>query len=178
MRNVRQNQLPESDIEELNLLENLEMRTSNLCNELKLKEDIHLSWADLCGVLYPSNPSKLADKIFDYYNKSEINDEVYYKIIEALENIGEDDKEFYNCDVLWFQSIATIIYRYFKGIWWLVTDTMDEIHRQFLNFDMDVLLIEAIPLMRERRLIRDDLFSNNPLVTNFHWYDIIDDYKF
>lgn len=154
-------QLSYDDKMELDLLENLEFRTHHLCNELRLNEDIHISWSDLCSVLSPSDPSRIADKIFRYFNKIEmLDDKVYHEIYDAIYNIGKNDEKFYNCDVLWISSISHIIYDNFKDQWQLVIEYMKRIHSKYGgSFDLDFLFSEAILTLREECLISDDLFT-------------------
>jgi hypothetical protein len=154
-------QLSDSDKLELDILENLEFRTSNLCNELRLNNDIHFSWSDMCSVLSPNNPSKIADKIFGYFNKLEmLNDKIYHEIYDSILNIGKDDVPFYHCDVVFINSIAAIIYENFKDTRVMVVEIIDEIHRKYGgSFDLDFLFREAVLTMRERCLISDELFS-------------------
>ena len=164
MKNTKQtskSKLSFNDTMELNILETLEVRTSHLCNELRLNTDIHISWADLCKIISPSNPIKIADKIHAYYNGLEImNDEVYHKIYDSIYDIGKNDDKFYHCDVLWISSISQIIYENFKDQWEVVIKIMEEIHRDYGdNFDLDFLFREAILTMRERCLISDELFT-------------------
>jgi len=153
-------QLSYDDKMELNILEILEFRTSHLCNELRLNKDIHLSWSDLCKIISPSNPTKIADKIHAYYNGLKImNNEVYHKIYDSIYNIGKNDDKFYHCDVLWISSISQIIYENFKDQWEVVVKIMKEIHSMYGSFDLDFIFSEAILTMRERCLIDDELFT-------------------
>ena len=163
MKNTKQtskSKLSFNDTMELNILETLEVRTSHLCNELRLNTDIHISWADLCKIISPSNPIKIADKIHAYYNGLEImNDEVYHKIYDSIYDIGKNDDKFYHCDVLWISSISQIIYENFKDQWEVVVKIMEEIHSMYGSFDLDFIFSEAILTMRERCLIGDELFT-------------------
>ena len=158
--NVSQNGLTQDYTQELNLLEEIEMRTSHLCSELRLNEDIHLSWVDLCCILSPSNPTRIADRIFRYYNSLPIHkDNVYQDIYNSLGRISEDDLEFWSCDVVWFQSIAEIIWKYFRDIWWYVVEEMERQHEMFPSMDIDFVFSEAILTMRKRDSDLDRLFS-------------------
>ena len=153
-------QLSYDDKVELDILELLEFRTSHLCNELRLHTDIHLSWSDLCSIISPSNPTKIANKIHAYYNGLKImNDEIYHKIYDAIYYIGKNDDKFYHCDVLWINSISQIIYDNFKDQWEVVVKIMEEIHSMYGSFDLDFIFSEAILTMRERCLIGDELFT-------------------
>ena len=149
-----------NDTMELNILEIIEIRTSHLCNELRLNKDIHLSWVDLCKIISPSNPTKIADKIHAYYNRLEImNDEIYHKIYDTIYDIGKNDDKFYHCDVLWISSVSSIIYENFKDQWEVIIKIMEEIHSMYDSFDLDFIFREAILTLRERCLIGDELFS-------------------
>jgi len=153
-------QLSYDDKVELDILELLEFRTSHLCNELRLNTDIHLSWSDLCNIISPSNPTKIANKIHAYYNSLKImNDEIYHKIYDAIYDIGKNDDKFYHCDVLWISSISQIVYENFKDHWEVIIKIMEEIHSMYESFDLDFIFREAILTMRERCLIGDELFT-------------------
>ena len=160
----QQNQLSYDDKMELNLLELLEFRTSQLCNDIRLHTDIHLSWSDLCSIVCPSNPTRIAEKIYAHFNKVKmINDNIYHEIYQGIYDIGKIENEndkFYNCDVIWISSIAEIIYVNFKDVWKFIIKIMGEIHKDYGGgFDLDFLFREAILTMRERCLIGDDLFT-------------------
>jgi len=163
MKNTKQtskSKLSFNDTMELNILETLEARTSHLCNELRLHTDIHISWADLCNIISPSNPTKIADKIHAYYNRLEImNDEIYHKIYDAIYDIGKNDDKFYHCDVLWISSVSSIIYENFKDKWEMVLSCMNEIHNLYNVFDLDFVFSEAILTLRERCLLGDEVFT-------------------
>jgi len=157
-------ELSYDDKMELDLLENLEFRTCHLCNEIRLNGDIHISWADLCSILSPSDPSKIADKIFAHINKMKMfNSDLYHEIYDAIYDIGNVEKDgdkFYNCDVLWISSISHIIYENFREQWKIIIKIMHEIHREYGgSFDLGFLFRETILTMREKCLIGDDLFT-------------------
>ena len=152
--------LSEDYIQELNMLEQIEMRTSLLCDELRLKDDIHLSWVEICNAISPTNPTRIADRLFKYMNGLDVHKDVVYRdIYDSLERLGEDDDKFWSSDVLWFSSIAEIIWRYFRDIWWYVIGEMERQHEMFPSLDIDFVFREAILTIRKRDSDLDRLFS-------------------
>lgn len=161
-------QLSKENQIELGCLEDLEFRTCRLCNELMLNEDVHISWVDLCKFFSPSNPDKIADKIFSYFNEIKmIHDPIYHKIYDAIFNIGNVDENFYGCDVCWIGAIAKIIYLKFLDKWEIVIDNMNLIHTTYHSLDLDFVFTEAILTMRENELIGNELFCNKIKVREY-----------
>lgn len=159
---VRQNKLSESDAWELNLLEDSEFRTNLLCRKLNLVQSNHLSWVDLCSIISPTNPSRIADKIFKWSNDDKkYMDGTFVEIQYALYYLGDGDEKFYACDVLWLDSIAIIIYEQFRDVWELIIERMKKIHYQFESLDLDEVFVKAVLELRLCGSLdgKDDLFS-------------------
>jgi hypothetical protein len=143
--------LSSDDEMELRMLEFIEKRSfslyDELCSKTRVNTDISLGWVELCSIISPKNPQKVADKIFAHFNK----DEKYkYEIYKAIENIGNDDVDFYASDAFYVASIATLITQFYSDDWKAIVNSMEDIHNKYPKLGLEVLFKKAAIVFEEK----------------------------
>jgi hypothetical protein len=123
---------------ELNLLEDLNRRKSNLLYELNEDMSFTLSWLKLCEIILPNNPKLAIERIINYSNKNNlIRSKIYNEVYQELQLIRLND-------VLFYQPIASILCENFKYYEKTILNCIKELHIQMPNMDINELIKNSL----------------------------------